>query len=244
MSSVGPQCDTKMARMKLSVVVPVYNEERWVEQLLDRVLSADCCGCEREVIAVDDRSTDRSWQLLERMAARHSELRLYRQPRNAGKGAALRRGFHNATGDIVLVQDADLEYDPRDYPVLLKPILDGNADVVLGSRFSRGMPMHWHGLINGALTTLSNRFNKLDLTDMETCYKVFRANVIRAVDIEQDRFGFDPEIVAKVAKLGVRIVEVPISYVGRTRAEGKKIGWRDGLSTLYCILRYGLPSAE
>jgi glycosyltransferase involved in cell wall biosynthesis len=229
--------------MKLSIVIPVYNEERWVIELLTRVLSADCCGCEREVVVVDDCSTDHSWDLLQDFGAKHPEIRLFRQPKNGGKGAALRRGFAEATGQIILVQDADLEYNPNDYSVLLQPILENKADVVFGSRFLGGphrVLYFWHSVGNFVLTTLSNMMTDLNLTDMETCYKVFRADVIKAIDLEQDRFGIEPEMVSKVAQLGVRIYEVPISYAGRTYAEGKKIGWKDGVQALYCIARYGL----
>jgi glycosyltransferase involved in cell wall biosynthesis len=226
---------------KLSIVIPVYNEERWVAQLLERVLAADACGLAKELVVVDDCSTDGTAKILEQHAARHPEIKLYRQDPNRGKGAALRRGFREATGDVVLVQDADLEYDPSEYPVLLGPILDGRADVVLGSRFLGGphrVLFYWHSVGNKILTTLSNVFTNLNLTDMETCYKVFRAEVIKSIELEQERFGFEPEVVAKVARLGARIYEVPISYSGRTYEEGKKIGWKDGVQALYCVLRY------
>jgi glycosyltransferase involved in cell wall biosynthesis len=226
---------------KLSIVIPVYNEERWVEQLVERVLAANSSGLEKELVMVDDCSTDGTPPILERLAARHPEIKLYRQEPNQGKGAALRRGFKEATGDLVLVQDADLEYNPSEYPVLLEPILDGRADVVLGSRFLGGphrVLFYWHSVGNKVLTTLSNIFTNLNLTDMETCYKVFRAEIIKSIEIEQNRFGFEPEVVAKVARLGARIYEVPISYAGRTYEEGKKIGWKDGVQALYCVLRY------
>ncbi|HEU0036490.1 MAG TPA: glycosyltransferase family 2 protein [Kofleriaceae bacterium] len=222
-------------------MIPVYNEERWIDALLDRVIAADACGLDKELVVVDDCSTDGTSDILNRRAARDPEIRLYRQPKNGGKGAALRRGFAEATGDLVLVQDADLEYDPREYPVLLAPILDGRADVVLGSRFLGGphrVLFYWHAVGNKLLTTLSNMFTNLNLTDMETCYKVFRADIIKRVTLEQDRFGFEPEVVAKVARTGAWIYEVPISYAGRTYEEGKKIGWKDGVQALYCILRY------
>ncbi len=228
---------------KLSIVIPVYNEERWVVELLGRVLSADCRGLEREIVVVDDASTDGTSEILAEQARRHPEIRLFRQDPNQGKGAALQRGFREATGDIVLVQDADLEYDPRDYPVLLSPILENKADAVFGSRFLGGphrVLFYWHSVGNVVLTTLSNMFTNLNLTDMETCYKVFRADVIKAVQLEQQRFGIEPEIVAKIARMGARIYEVPISYAGRTYAEGKKIGWKDGVKALYCIVRYGI----
>jgi glycosyltransferase involved in cell wall biosynthesis len=228
---------------KLSIVIPVYNERRWVEELLRRVLAADCCGLEREIVMVDDCSTDGTSDILRALAARHPEVRLFRQERNQGKGAALRRAFQEASGDVVLVQDADLEYDPRDYPVLLAPILEDKADAVFGSRFLGGphrVLFYWHSVGNLVLTTLSNMFTNLNLTDMETCYKVFRSSVIKNIDLEQKRFGIEPEVTAKVARAGARVYEVPISYAGRTYEEGKKIGWKDGVKALYCIVRYGL----
>jgi glycosyltransferase involved in cell wall biosynthesis len=226
---------------KLSIVVPVYNEERWVAALLDRVRAADASGLAKEIVVVDDCSTDGTAAILADYAVQHPEVRVFRQEPNRGKGAALRRGFAEVTGDLVLIQDADLEYDPKEYPVLLAPILDGRADVVFGSRFLGGahrVLFFWHSVGNRVLTTLSNMLTNLNLTDMETCYKVFRTEVIRGVTLEQDRFGFEPEIVAKVAHSGARIFEVPISYSGRTYEEGKKIGWRDGVKALYCVVRY------
>ena len=225
----------------LSIVIPVYNEERWVGALLDRVLAADTSGLRKELVVVNDCSTDGTEAILEDYAKRHDEIRLHRQERNQGKGAALRRGFQEARGDIILVQDADLEYDPDEYPKLLEPIIEDRADVVLGSRFLGGphrVLYYWHSVGNKILTTLSNAFTNLNLTDMETCYKVFRAEVIKGIELEQDRFGFEPEVVAKVARTGARIYEVPISYAGRTYEEGKKIGWKDGVQALYCVLRY------
>jgi glycosyltransferase involved in cell wall biosynthesis len=226
---------------KLSIVIPVYNEERWVAALLDRVLAADTSGLDKEVVVVNDASTDGTALILAAYVAHHPEIKLVHQDENRGKGAALKRGFAEATGDIILVQDADLEYDPNEYPGLLAPILDGRADVVLGSRFLGGphrVLFFWHAVGNRFLTTLSNMFTNLNLTDMETCYKVFRADVIKSVTLEQERFGIEPEVVAKVARTGARIFEVPISYSGRTYEEGKKIGWRDGVKALYCVLRY------
>ena len=231
------------AGTKLSIVVPVYNELRWVESVLSAVTKADCSGCTLELIVVDDASTDGTGDLLKQLAPKFPQMRLFHQTPNQGKGAALRRGFKEATGDIVLIQDADLEYSPDDYPALLKPILDGKAEVVFGSRFLGGphrVLYYWHSVGNWVLTTLSNMFTNLNVTDMETCYKVFKSDVLRMVTTRQDRFGFEPEITAKVARTGARIYEVPISYAGRTYEEGKKIGWRDGFKALWCIVRYGL----
>ena len=228
--------------MLLSIVIPVFNEERWITEVLRRVFAAEWTHGDREVLVVDDFSTDGTPALLDAARAQYGDrLRVFRQAVNRGKGAALRRAFEEVRGDIVLVQDADLEYDPRDYPALLQPILEDKADVVFGSRFLGGphrVLYYWHSVGNSVLTTLSNLFTNLNLTDMETCYKVFRRDVIKSITLEQERFGIEPEITAKVAKLGVRIYEVPISYAGRTYEEGKKIGWKDGVKALYCIVRY------
>jgi glycosyltransferase involved in cell wall biosynthesis len=227
----------------LSVVIPIYNEIRWIEEVLRRVLASNRLGCELDIVIVDDCSTDGTSDLLQTIAQSQPVVRLFRQERNQGKGAALRRGFAEAKGQLVLVQDADLEYQPSDYPTLLKPLLDGQADAVFGSRFLGGshrVLYYWHSVGNSILTTASNTLSNLNLTDMETCYKVFRKEVLDRITIEQDRFGFEPEVTAKLAHLGARVFEVPISYAGRTYEEGKKIGWKDGVKAFYCIVRYGM----
>ncbi len=227
--------------MKLSIVIPCYNERSTIEAVIDAVRAAP--GGEKEIIVVDDCSRDGSGELLEG-PLRAKVDRVLRHPVNRGKGAALRTGIAHATGDIVIIQDADLEYDPQQYPLLIEPILQDKADVVYGSRFLGGGPHRvlyfWHRVGNGVLTLLSNMFTNLNLTDMETCYKVFRRDIIQSIRIEEDRFGFEPEITAKIAKLRCRIFEVGISYYGRTYEEGKKIGWRDGVRAMWCIARYNL----
>ncbi len=230
---------------KLSVVIPAFNERDTVENLLRRVADAPLPpSLELEMVVVDDGSSDGTRDLLRQLEKRADPpFRLIEHPHNRGKGAALRTGFEQTQGDIVLVQDADLEYNPRDYPVLLQPILDDEADVVYGSRFLGGphrVLFFWHYVGNRALTTLSNMFTDLNLSDMETCYKVFRGDILRSLSLSSNRFGIEPELTAKVAKAKVRIYEVPISYHGRTYAEGKKIGWRDGVSAVWAILRYNL----
>ncbi len=231
---------------KLSVVIPCYNEERTLESVVDRVLAAERCGLDIEVVIVDDGSRDRSAEVMKALAEKHPQIVAVFHAMNQGKGAALRTGFQKASGDIVLVQDADQEYDPNEYPKLLRPILDGRADVVFGSRFKGGdearVLYFWHSVGNKVLTLASNMFTNINLTDMETCYKVFRREIIQSVTIEENRFGFEPEITAKVAKMRPRIFEVGISYNGRTYEEGKKIGWKDGVRALYCIVRYNLFS--
>lgn len=244
--------------MKVSIVIPVYNERAFIEEVLLRVQASPV---DKEILVIDDKSSDGTRALLEDLDKAQSEgkrdvpvqngkahlslknIRFLFQPQNAGKGAALRRGFEAATGDIILVQDADLEYDPKDYGTLLEPIFDGRADVVYGSRFLGGpqrVHFFWHYVGNKFLTLLSDIFTNLKLTDMETCYKVFRREVLQNIKLESNRFGFEPEITAKIAKGNWRIYEVAISYAGRSYAEGKKITWRDGFSTLWCILRFNL----
>jgi glycosyltransferase involved in cell wall biosynthesis len=236
---------------KLSVVIPVYNEEATVTALLARVVEAPLAASieELEMVIVDDCSSDGTWEVLDRWRPhpRDDDLPVtvnrHRHQRNRGKGAALRTGFGAATGDVLLIQDADLEYDPGDYPALLQPIADGQAEVVYGSRFLGGphrVLFFWHAVGNRFLTLLSNMFSDLNLTDMETCYKVFTREVLDRITLISDRFGFEPEFTAKVARLGVRIYEVPISYHGRTYAEGKKIGWKDGVSAIWSIFRFNL----
>ncbi len=223
----------------VSVVIPVFNEAETVVHVAEVVLMQPCV---QEVIIVDDCSTDGTWAALESFRTRHPAVRIFRHTVNQGKGAALRTGIAEATAKLVVIQDADLEYDPGEYETLIGPILADRADVVFGSRFS-GAGAHrvlyyWHSVGNRLLTTLSNMATNLNLSDMETCYKVFRREIVQSIAIEEPRFGFEPEITAKVARLGVRIYEVPISYYGRTYAEGKKISWRDGVSALRCILKY------
>lgn len=223
----------------LTAVVPCYNEEATVADLLTRVLASPWIA---EIVVVDDGSRDGTAAAVRGVAATDDRVRLIEQPHNQGKGAALRTGFTRATSEYVIVQDADLEYDPADYPLLLEPLEAGVADVVYGSRFMSGRPHRvlyfWHSVANRILTLLSNAFTDLNLSDMETCYKAFRREIIQSITIEEDRFGFEPEITAKVAARRVRVFEVGISYTGRTYEEGKKIGWRDGVRALICIVKY------
>jgi len=225
----------------LSIVIPAYNEEKYIAQVIQRVQAANILGLKLEIIVINDDSKDQTTHILDNLASNSPTIRVFHQPQNMGKGAALRRGFTEANGDIILIQDADLEYDPVDYPGLLIPILDGRADVVYGSRFL-GAPHRvlyfWHYVANNFLTTLSNMTTNLNLSDMETGYKVFRSEIIKPIKLRSNRFGFEPEVTAKVARCGCRIYETPISYSGRSYAEGKKIGWKDGIQALYCILRY------
>ncbi len=227
--------------MKLSVVIPVYNEVGTIEHILE-VVSSVKTGLETEIVVVDDCSGDGTRDVLRRCAEKFPNMKAEFHDRNCGKGAALRTGFAKATGDVVLIQDADLEYDPHEYPRLLQPILDNRADVVYGSRFLGGgahrVVFYWHYVGNKFLTTLSNMMTNLNLTDMEVCYKVFRKEVLSSITLKENRFGFEVEVTAKIARGRWRIYEVPISYYGRVYAEGKKITWKDGFSALRCILKY------
>ena len=228
-------------KQNLGVVIPVYNEERTLHLIVNKVLARPEVA---ELVMVNDCSSDGTWNTMQELAQNDPRIRIFTHKVNQGKGAALRTGFKYVQSDIVIIQDADLEYDPDEYPKLLQPILMGKADVVFGSRFL-GSGMHrvlyyWHFLGNQFLTQLSNMFTNLTLTDMETCYKVFRRDVLKKIHIEENRFGFEPEITAKVAKMRVPIYEVSISYYGRTYEEGKKIGWKDGFRAIWCILKYNL----
>ncbi len=228
---------------KLSIVIPVYNEEKYISTTIERVLASDSLGLDKEVVVVDDGSTDKTATILQALSKQTPQVHVYLQPKNMGKGAALRRGFAEAEGDIILIQDADLEYDPEDYPNLLRPIIQNKADVVYGSRFMGGphrVLYYWHFLGNQLLTLLSNMMTNLNLSDMETGYKVFRKEVIKPIPLRSNRFGFEPEITAKIARRNWRIFETHISYYGRSYAEGKKIGWKDGFQAIYCIIRYAI----
>jgi glycosyltransferase involved in cell wall biosynthesis len=227
--------------MKLSIVIPCYNEMKTIEEIVAAVKAAPVD--DKEIIVVDDCSTDGTREKLKNQIE-PSGVRVVYHETNQGKGAALRTGFRHCTGDIVIVQDADLEYDPQQFPVVIGPIVEGKADVVFGSRFVGSLPhrvvYYWHMVGNRLLTTLTNMFTNINLTDMETCYKAFRREIIQSITIEENRFGFEPEITAKLAKLHCRIFEVGISYFGRTYAEGKKINWKDGVAAVKCILKYNL----
>ena len=227
--------------MKLSVVMPVYNERATLREIIGKVLAVPI---DIELLCVDDGSRDGSREILAELQSQHPQLRVLLQPKNMGKGAALRRGIQEARGDFVIIQDADLEYDPGEYPQVLEPLIQGKADVVYGSRFLGAGPHRvlyfWHAVGNWILTLLSNCLTNINLSDMETCYKAFRREVIQSIPIEEDRFGFEPEITVKVARRHLRVYEAGISYWGRTYEEGKKIGWKDGVRALYCLVKYSL----
>lgn len=240
----------EIALLKLSVIIPAYNEEKTIAAILDRVREVQLTGgMEKELIIVDDHSSDGTAALIQAYSEKHPDggIRFFRHDRNSGKGAALRTGIEHATGDFVVIQDADLEYDPNEYNLLLQPLLDGHADVVYGSRYAGGKAhrilFFWHSFGNKFLTTLSNALTNLNLSDMETCYKMFRRELIQRIQLKENRFGFEPEVTAKISRIpNVRIYEVGISYYGRTFDEGKKIGWKDGFRAIYCILKYNLFS--
>jgi len=232
---------SKLEDVKVSIVVPCFNEKNSILEIVEAVIGSPVPN--KEIIVVDDCSTDGTREILQQQIEPLVDKIIYHE-KNKGKGAALRTGISNITGDIVIIQDVDLEYNPKEYPILLEPFIEGKADVVYGSRFMGGRPhrvlYYWHSLGNIFLTTLSNMFTNINLTDMETCYKVFRREIIQSIKIEEDRFGFEPEITAKIAKLGCNIYEVGISYYGRTYKEGKKINWKDGIHAIYCILKYNI----
>jgi glycosyltransferase involved in cell wall biosynthesis len=233
---------------KLSIVIPAYNEERTISDLLLKVQQVELLdNMQKEIVVVDDCSTDKTKQCVEEFASSFPELSIVicSQDKNQGKGAAIRKGIEVSAGDFIVIQDADLEYDPNEYNSLLKPILDGFADVVYGSRFMGSNPhrilFYWHSIGNKFLTGMSNMFTNLNLTDMETCYKLFRSEIVKGLSLKENRFGFEPEVTAKISKIPeIRIYEVGISYYGRTYSEGKKINWKDGLRAIYCILKYNL----
>lgn len=229
-----------MIGMKLSIIIPVYNEKRTIEEIIKRIMAVKLQKVKKEIIIIDDKSTDGTRKILEKIKKEHSEFRIFYHHKNQGKGASVRTGLKHATGDYILIQDADLEYDPQDIPQLLKPIQGGKAEVVYGSRFTgehRNM-FFWHMMGNKLLTLVTNLFYNTTLSDMEVCYKLFSKNSLKGVSLKEDRWGFDPEITAKILKKGIRIYEVPISYTGREFSEGKKIFWRDGLRILWVLIKY------
>lgn len=233
---------------KLSIIIPVYNEEKFIIQLLDKVISVELLNdIEKEIIIIDDGSTDKTQEIIKEYISNNPKIKFifYKQDINSGKGASIHKGIELASGDIIIIQDADLEYDPNDYNKIIKPILDGYADVVYGSRFVGSQPhrilYYWHRAGNSFLTWLSNIFSNLNLTDMETGYKAFRSQIIKSIQLKEKRFGFEPEVTAKISKIkGIRIYEVGISYYGRTYSDGKKINWKDGFRAIWVILKYNL----
>jgi len=239
-----------MCPKKLSILVPAYNEGNTIKQILDKVVNVKLINnTDKEIIIINDKSNDNTREIIEGYIKDHSESQiiLYNLDKNQGKGAAIHKGIESANGDFIIIQDADLEYDPEEYNLLLQPVLDGNADIVYGSRFTGGNPhrilFFWHTIGNKFLTFLSNIFTDLNLTDMETCYKLFKSEVIKNIKLKENRFGFEPEITAKISRIpGLRIYEVGISYYGRSFYEGKKIGWKDGFRAIYCILKYNIWS--
>ena len=235
-----------MSLNKLTILIPCYNEEGTLERIVHEVLAANTLDLEKEVIIIDDGSSDRSYEIAQDISKKNSNVKIIHSKKNLGKGSAIKKALPESTGDIILIQDADLEYSPKDFPRLIRPIVDKEADVVFGSRFIGG-EMHrvlyfWHSLGNKILTFLSNVFTNLNLTDIETCYKLFRSKYIKEINLEESGFGFEPEIVAKVSKLypPIKIFEVGVSYKGRTYHQGKKITWRDGVRAIYCIVKYNL----